>query len=193
MTNKPNSIEELKAWLAEHAADGRINDEAVIKLKPERVEFRGGFINGELYDLLILRAAAFSYSKSDLMQHSFILFLEQTRSLPVKLWKPTITNARSEYRGFLPGSLYETVMTTKENLGFSNADLLTVAGQMFVNSRLVDDLYHEFVYEITQKHNCSTSDVEQAIFDAARLKARKRRLAISTEKGEFINDAKIAD
>lgn len=190
---KPTSIDELKSWLAENADTGKINGELVIEPRPARIEFRGGIINGDLYDLLILRAAAFGYSKSDLLQHSFVLFLELTQRTPTPLSKPTIVNGRSEYRGFLAGSLYEAVMEVKENLQFTNADLLTVAGTMFVNSPLVVKRYTDFTNALVRKHKCTVCEIEQAIYGAAKLRARQRRLALSTETGEFVTDMKVAD
>lgn len=187
---KPTNTDELKAWLAEHSLDGMIGGEPVVK--PGRVEFRGGILQGDLYDLLILRGAAFSYTKSDLIQHAFILLLERTYSFPVNLTKPDVSQARSEYRGYLAASFHEMVMKLKEKLGFNNSELLTLAGEVFVNDPFVFAKYRNFVNNLIARYGCTEAEIEQAVYDHARLKAREKRLILSNEKGEFVADTKIA-
>jgi hypothetical protein len=92
----------------------------------------------------------------------------------------------------MSASLHDMVMQLKERLGFNNSELLTLAGQIFIQNPFVSAKYSDFVQELTSKHNCTSAELEQAIYDSARLKARERRYALSQEKGEFVDDTKIA-
>jgi hypothetical protein len=170
MVPKPTG-DAFKTWLINHGHDGV---EPIVK--SGRVDFQGGFLQEDLYDLLILRGASLAYTKSELIQHALILLLEQVDALPVGLTKPDTSNARFEYRGYLSVPMHQMVAQMKQKLDFNNSELLTLAAQLFLDNRLVNAAYRNYIGGLTARYRCTVKEAEQAIFGWVVLPPKERKL-----------------
>lgn len=190
MTSKPGTIEELELWIAEHVDDGKVDGEYVVK--PGKTEFRNAYLSGDLYDLLILRAAPLSFTKSDVVSYAFMMLLKKAALGNAIVVRRSTEGASSEYRGYVPTALYDMVIKLRNKLELNNNELIAAAAECFVSDPFVNSLWQQYSQDLSQKHNLSIKQVEQLVFDLARLRARERRLQLSKEAGTFVNDVKIA-
>jgi hypothetical protein len=189
---KPKTIQELEQWIESHQDHGKINGEPIIKTGS--VEMRSGFVPGDLYDKALLVGAAFSFSKTDIGTHAMLKFL----SSPVKgLMKEKLIElgnyeAKTEFRAYIPTSLYELVMHKRNELEWNNSQLMTLALSLFVNDLGIKEVYQQFLDQISAQSDLSSNQIEQKIFDCRRYEARVKRLELSRQKGEFVSDRKLS-
>lgn len=192
MAERPQNIEELEQWIDAHQDDGKIDGQPVIQAGT--IEFRSGFVPGNLYDEALLVGAAFSFSKSNIGTHSLLKFLASplTEMLQSQLLELGQYEPKTEFRAYIPTSLYNLAIATRDKLGWNNSHLMTVSLCLFVSDPGVKQAYQGFLTQVSEQSGLSATEVEQKIFDRRRYEARVKRLELSRQRGEFVGDRKIA-
>ena len=192
MAQKPQTLEELEAWVASHDDHGKINGQPVIK--PGTVELRSAMIPGNLYDEALLIGAAFSFTKSDLGTHALFQLLASpiTELMKDGLIELATQESKTEFRAYIPSRLYDLAMATKEELSLNNSQLMTLALSLFVSDLGVRRVYSRFLVQVSESSGLSPSEIEQKIFDCRRYEARVKRLELSRQRGEFVTDRKLS-
>ena len=192
MPQKPQTLEELEQWVASHEDHGKINGEPIIQTGS--VEVRSGLVPGDLYDEALLVGAAFSFNKSDIGTHALLKLLSSpmTELMQNKLIELGQYEAKTEFRAYIPTSLYNLAMATKDRLSWNNSQLMTLALSLFVSDLGVKEVYQKFLNQITEASGLSAAEIEQKIFDCRRYEARVKRLELSRQKGEFVDDRKLS-
>ncbi len=191
MAQSPQTLEELEQWVASRQDHGKINGEPVIATGT--IELRSGFVPGDLYNEALLIGATFSFNKSDIGTHALLKLLASpvTQMMQDKYLELGEYEAKTEFRAYIPTSLYNLTMGVKDRLGWNNSQLITLALSLFVNDLGIKEVYQQFLKQIADKSGLSTAEVEQKIFDCRRYEARIKRLELSRAKGEFISDRKL--
>jgi hypothetical protein len=193
MAQKPQTIEELEAWVTTHGDDGTINGEPIFKTGT--TEFRSGMVPGDIYDLALLKGAPLSFTKSDIGTYAFTRLVSSPLmkiAEEYKLLVPGDFEGTTEFRAYIPTGLYDLVQQTKERLGYSKSQLMTTALALFIYDPGITGLYGEFLEQLAQKHGISVEEVEQKIFDRRRYQSRVKRLELSRQRGEFVSDRKLS-
>ncbi len=192
MPQRPQSIEELEQWLELHRDDGKINGEPIIKTGT--IEIRSGFVPGDLYDEALLVGAAFSFTKSSIGTHALLKFLASpvTELMQSKLIELASYEAKTEFRAYIPTSLYNLAIAARDGFGWNNSQLMTLALSLFVSDLGIKEVYQRFLDQISDQSGLATAEIEQRIFDCRRYEAREKRLELSRQQGQFIGDRKIA-
>ncbi|NEP01246.1 MAG: hypothetical protein F6K58_21825 [Symploca sp. SIO2E9] len=188
---KPETIEELEAWLENRKDHGKINGEPIIQTGT--TEIRSGFVPGNLYDEVLLIGAAIGFNKSQIGTHALLKFLASPTKemLQDKLLELGSYEAHSEFRAYIPTSLYELAVAVREQLSWNNSQLMTVSLSLFVNDLGIKEVYRQFLDKKSEETGLTTQEIEQKIFDCWRYQAREKRLELSRQRGEFVSDRKL--
>lgn len=189
---KPTTLQELKTWVESHSEDGKINGQCVVV--EGTTEFRTGIVPGWLYDEVLLKGAALSFTKSQIGTCAFVKFLENPIDdfLEKKILQIAEYEATTEFRCYIPNALYNLAIAVKERLQINNSQLMTLALGIWANDLTIVKLFELYIDDLAQSHQKSRDEIYQAIFDYRRLEARKQRLKMSEKLGYFVTDRKIA-
>jgi hypothetical protein len=191
MSEKPTTIEQLEQWLIDHADDGKIDGQPVIETGS--FEIRSGFVPGDLYDDALLKGAALSFNKSEIGINALIRFLSisVTTMIETGLLVMGEYEAKTEFRVYVPVGLHGLVMKRKEELKLTNSQLMSLALTLFVTDPAINQLYQQYLKNLSSRSGLSVAEIEQKIFDYRRYQARVKRLELSRQRGEFVSDRKL--
>lgn len=195
MVNKkpPKTIEELKHYLDTHQDEGKINGQYLFQ--HEVKEYRGGFVPSSVYNLALLRGAAFSFTKSDIGREAFLRFATNPAVIAgtrQKIIQSPIPTGKTEFRAYIPTGLHDLVVAKQEAIGLNNAEVMTLALSLFIFDPAFEAIYNNFVSSLAQTYNCSVEDIENKIFDYWRHAGRVNRYNLSLERGYFVDDHKLS-
>lgn len=189
---KPTSIKELQEWVETHKEDGVINGVSVIP--GGRAEFRYGTVPGDLYDYALLVATPFGYTKSEiatigankLLSNALIDGAHQGVIVPGDFKDGT------EFRAYFPQGLYDLVQKAKNQLNWSNSQLMTMVLTYFAYDPGTQKIYRQWLEDFSGQAGITPQEVEKAVYDRRRYLARVKRLELCKQRGEWIDDRKIA-
>lgn len=191
---KYHSIEELRSWVEAHQDDGCINEVSIIL--DEGRELRGGYVNPDLYDKALTRAAPFGYTKSQ------IATVGATRLLSNAILKIgeelafeglSLDDSRgTEFRAFLPQGLSDQIKEHRDRLKWSNSIMMQLILSYFVHDPGIETIYRRWIADLCKQHGLTEQEVEKKIYDRRRIQAATVRLKESEKRGTIVRDRKIA-
>ncbi|MCC5609722.1 hypothetical protein LC612_23835 [Nostoc sp. CHAB 5834] len=189
----PRTIEQLQQFLLTHEDFGKINGQDVVSIKEGTVEICNVFVLKETYNKAVLRGTALSFSKSQTATFALSLFLtdESIYSRQI-IPKPADSGMYStEFPSFVPANIYELACSRAREINFTESDLLTYALNLFANNPGINQIYSAYIENLCKQHNVKADYVELKILGWLKYQARKKRLELSLQRGEFVDRAKL--
>ncbi|MEO8892063.1 MAG: hypothetical protein ABI417_11105 [Coleofasciculaceae cyanobacterium] len=190
---KPRTIEELQQWVFDHANDGLINGQS--PFESGTYEYRQGIVPGDLYDAALLMGAVLSLNKSQIVTHSFLLFLSSEAFTLIQkdlVQVDSFGEARSEFRGYVPVEIYKLIQNFQMTTGLTNSEVMTISLEIFTTNCALCRIYDAKLKPIELAYGLEREEIEQKIFDGWRLAARQKRLKQSLDAGVLISDRKLS-
>lgn len=145
----------------------------------DTIEFRGGFVSGELYNQVVLHAAPLTFTSSDVLSFGAI---EVLKTVTRKTKHPQDAHTCHEYRGYLPNGLYKKLILLQSHIRYTNSEIIAACLQAFISDEYISGCYRQFVAEKCKILRCGESDLEKLIFDHELHKARLRGQALRSTK-----------
>lgn len=189
----PKTIEQLQQFLETHEDFGKINGQEVVSVREDITELRNIFVPKDTYYKAVLRGTVLTYSKSQIASSALTLFLTD-ESIYSRQIVPKPADSgwyNTEFPAFVPANTYELACFRAREIGFSESDLLTYALNLFANNPGINGIYNAYIENLCKQHNVKAEYVELKILGWLKYQARKKRLELSLERGEFIDRGKL--
>jgi hypothetical protein len=189
----PKTIEQLQHFIETHEDFGKINGQEVVSIREDQTELRNIFVPKDTYYKAVLRGTVLTYSKSQIASSALTLFLTDesiySRQIVPKPADPGWYT--TEFPGFVSANTYDLALQRAREIGFSESDLLTYALNLFTNNPGINQIYDTYIENLCKQHNVKANYVELKILGWLKYQARKKRLELSLERGEFVERAKL--
>jgi hypothetical protein len=189
----PKTIEQLQQFLETHEDFGKINDQEVVSISEDITELRNVFVPKDTYYKAVLRGTVLTYSKSQIGSSALTLFLTDPSIYSRQIIpKPADSGwYNTEFPAFVPANTYELACSKAEEIDFTQSDLMTYALNLFATNPGINAIYNAYIENLCKQHNVKANYVELKILGWLKYQARKKRLELSLDAGEFIDRGKL--
>lgn len=179
MPKKPETKEEIELDLQQNPNRGKINGEEVAKITTSEMSI---FIDGDLYNRLILIRGALGMTKSQLAQQSVFMawgYLRQNNPIDSNL----IIDGKSNFRGNVPSYLYKRVINLGASKGLDKRQVTYLGLSLLAYDSNIQKEYEDFVEIRSRELNCHPDKIPDALYGLSKSLSRKERLKL-LQKGD---------
>ncbi len=177
MPKKPNSVEELQTFVSSYAEAGKISGEQIIL--DNSVELQG-YVAADLYNRALYRSAPWAFDKAKIACTGIFLLLQNPvlkagLGFDIPTYRKGLEDVR-HFRSLIPQSTYNLLHKNIDAIGLNTSQTATLILTYFAYDATVEQIYHQFIRDITEKFQVTEQVVEQTIDVHLKLKARVNRL-----------------
>ncbi len=177
MPKKPNSVEELQAFVSTYAEAGKINGEQIIL--DNSVELQG-YVTADLYNRALYRSAPWGFDKGKIATTGVFLLLQNPAikagiGFDIPTYRKEQEGVR-HFRSLIPLSTYNLLHKYIDAINLNTSQITTLVLTYFAHDATVEQIYQQFLADTTAKFNASEEQVEETIDKHLKLKARTNRL-----------------